>query len=217
VGEALDALTSQLSAEETAMPVIVQQFLPDQFFSSAQRERLSGLMTRWREARETGNALQATEQTELERLVDEEVQGTAERATHILHDLEAARIRRPSKVALAEFEAMSAALREQQSQRALLFYSNLAASILGGVMVIIAFVLIFEGSRSRVIGILIFMAGLEALQIFFSWREVAARKRVESLSLQAEAYRHPGEPPAISESLESSADPGKSREQTEAR
>jgi hypothetical protein len=87
VGEALDALTAQLSAEEAAAPVIIQQFRPDQFFSVEQRDRLSTLMSHWRAAREMGDALPPEEQAELEKLVDEEAQGSAERATHILRDL----------------------------------------------------------------------------------------------------------------------------------
>src|SRR5215216_5118105 len=88
VGEALDALTSQLSAEETYTPVIVQQFRPDQHFSAAQRDRLSTLLARQRAASETGDALSAVEQSELERLVDEEIQGAGERAAHFLRSIE---------------------------------------------------------------------------------------------------------------------------------
>lgn len=90
-GEALDALTSQLSADEAAAPVIVQQLRPDNFFTDEQRDRLSALMVRWRAAREGGRALPQAEQSELERLVDEEVEGTAERAAHISPDIERAR------------------------------------------------------------------------------------------------------------------------------
>lgn len=88
-GEALDALTAQLSAEGTGAPVIVQEFLPDEFFSAAQRDRLSVLMARWRAARDKGDELPPAEQAELERLVDEELQGATERTERVLRDFKA--------------------------------------------------------------------------------------------------------------------------------
>ena len=47
-GEALDALTVQLSADETSTIVIAQSLRPDRFFTAAQQQRLETLMTRWR-------------------------------------------------------------------------------------------------------------------------------------------------------------------------
>lgn len=96
-GEALDALTSQLGAEESGAAVILQPFLPDRHFSAEQSERLSTLMARWRAARETGRALPPSEQSELERLVDEELEGSAERAAEMSRELETAQAprRRP--------------------------------------------------------------------------------------------------------------------------
>ena len=51
-GEALDALTVQLSEEETSTLVIVQNLRPDHFFNVEQQRRLADLMNRWRIARE---------------------------------------------------------------------------------------------------------------------------------------------------------------------
>lgn len=54
-GEALDALTAQLSADEVGMMVVVQNFRPDRFFTQSQQERLGKLMGRWHEAQVTGH------------------------------------------------------------------------------------------------------------------------------------------------------------------
>ena len=45
-GEALDALTAQLSADEASTLVIVQSLRPDRFFIAAQQERLTALSHR---------------------------------------------------------------------------------------------------------------------------------------------------------------------------
>lgn len=74
-GEALDALTSQLTEEEGGALVIVQTHKPDQFFNAAAQERLTELM-RLREAR----SLTAKEEGELEFLVEWELLGARARA-----------------------------------------------------------------------------------------------------------------------------------------
>jgi hypothetical protein len=79
-GEALDALTAQLSGDETSTFVIVQSLRPDSFFTAAQQQRLSVLMERWRTARDHGQSLSTEEQTELEALIDAELQASAARA-----------------------------------------------------------------------------------------------------------------------------------------
>ena len=78
-GEALDALTAQLSAEETSTLVIVQSLRPDSFFTAAQQQRLALLMEHWRSARDHGQPLPADEQTELETLIDAELHASAAR------------------------------------------------------------------------------------------------------------------------------------------
>ena len=80
-GEALDALTAQLSADEASTLIIVQHLRPDRFFTAAQQQRLDALMARWRTARDQGATLPADEQTELEALVEAELQASAARAT----------------------------------------------------------------------------------------------------------------------------------------
>jgi hypothetical protein len=79
-GEALDALTAQLSADETSTLVVVQSLRPDCFFTAAQQQRLDALMARWRTLRDQEAALPADEQAELEALIAAELQASAARA-----------------------------------------------------------------------------------------------------------------------------------------
>jgi hypothetical protein len=86
-GEALDALTALLPADETGMLVIVQNLRPDRFFTAAQQERLQELMARWRAARDTGTLLPPDEQVELDALVEAEVRGATARATALFKEM----------------------------------------------------------------------------------------------------------------------------------
>jgi hypothetical protein len=79
-GEALDALTSQLSDEEAGMLVIVQRLRPDRLFTAEQQQRLSELMSRWRAARDAGRSIADDEQSELESLVEAELEAARRRA-----------------------------------------------------------------------------------------------------------------------------------------
>jgi len=79
-GEALDALTAQLSEDEAGTLVIVQNLRPDLFFNAPQQQRLAELMDRWRTGRDQERSLSADEQAELEALVDEELRASAARA-----------------------------------------------------------------------------------------------------------------------------------------
>ena len=87
-GEALDALTAQLPAEESATLVIVQSLRPDSFFTAEQQCRLAELMARWRTAREAGRTLPVEEAAELDALIDAELRATGERGRALLHELE---------------------------------------------------------------------------------------------------------------------------------
>jgi hypothetical protein len=51
-GEALDAIASQLGDSEASTLVVLQNNLPDPFFSETQRTRLALLMLKWRAARD---------------------------------------------------------------------------------------------------------------------------------------------------------------------
>jgi len=68
----LDAITSQLPADDTGTLVIVQSHRPDPFFTAQQQLRLRELIALWRSAREQGNPLPPAEQAELDSLVDTE-------------------------------------------------------------------------------------------------------------------------------------------------
>lgn len=78
-GEALDALTVQLSADESSTLVIVQSLRPDRFFNAIQQQQLESLMTHWRTARDLGEVFPTEDQAELEALVEAELHASAER------------------------------------------------------------------------------------------------------------------------------------------
>lgn len=82
-GAALDALTAQLSADETSTLVIVQSFRPDRFFTAVQQQRLDELMTYWRAAHDSGGSLAAQEQAELELLVEAELEAATQRSASL--------------------------------------------------------------------------------------------------------------------------------------
>lgn len=86
-GEALDALTVQLSEAETSTLIIVQSLRPDRFFGLAQQQRLAELMVRWRMERDKGQTLPTDEQSELEVLVETELRATAARAAALADEL----------------------------------------------------------------------------------------------------------------------------------
>lgn len=80
IGEALDALTTQLPESNSGLFVMVQSLHPDGFFSAAQQQRLGDLMQRWRTANDAGAVLPANVQSELDALVEKELRASAERA-----------------------------------------------------------------------------------------------------------------------------------------
>ena len=86
-GEALDAMTGLLSDDENSALVIIQRLRPDRFFTSEQRRRLEELMANWKAARDEGREFGSSEQSELEALVEAELEGAKRRAETILHEL----------------------------------------------------------------------------------------------------------------------------------
>lgn len=86
-GEALDALVTQLADDAAGTLAIVQRQQPDRFFTAEQRRRLEELMARWREARDCGQGLPASEQAELDQLVEAELHGSAQRTAALLREL----------------------------------------------------------------------------------------------------------------------------------
>lgn len=85
-GAALDALTAQLSADETSTIVIIQSFRPDQFFTATQQKRLDELMVRWRTAQIDGALFSKQEQAELELLIEVELAAATQRAATLADD-----------------------------------------------------------------------------------------------------------------------------------
>jgi hypothetical protein len=86
-GEALDALTAQLSDDETSTLVIVQNLRSDRFFNTSQQQRLAELMDRWRTARDKGESLPTDQQAELEALTEVELGAAAGRAAALEDEL----------------------------------------------------------------------------------------------------------------------------------
>ena len=86
-GEALDALAVQLPDNEVNTLVIVRSMSPDRFFNAEQRQRLEQLVGMSREAQAANTSLDADAQTELEQLIDAEVQATTARAAALLEQL----------------------------------------------------------------------------------------------------------------------------------
>jgi hypothetical protein len=78
MGEAIDALTQKLPAEESNGIVIVVQPRGDKFFSEAQITRLNTLMDQAR-----ASALSPDEQDELEALIKAELVASGQRAAHM--------------------------------------------------------------------------------------------------------------------------------------
>jgi hypothetical protein len=81
-GEALDALTSQFEEEKGGAFIVIPKPRADQFFNAAQQQRLTELMQR----RDGGN-LSAEEESELENLVEAELNGARQRAVALLDNL----------------------------------------------------------------------------------------------------------------------------------
>ena len=81
-GEALDALASQLSEDESGTLVIVQNRKGDRYFNATQQARLTELM----QGREVGN-LSPEEEGELEELIEAELDGARERTETLLREL----------------------------------------------------------------------------------------------------------------------------------
>ncbi len=79
-GEALDALTALLEPETATHVVIVQSQRPDPFFGAAEQARLKALMQHFHDAQASQTSLSETDQTELTKLVDAELEASGERA-----------------------------------------------------------------------------------------------------------------------------------------
>jgi uracil-DNA glycosylase len=83
-GEALDALTVQMGNQEINGFLLLPSYQPDQFFTAQQQQRLTELMSIWRTARDRGETITPEQQSELDDLIEAELDATAERAKAIL-------------------------------------------------------------------------------------------------------------------------------------
>jgi hypothetical protein len=86
IGEAIDALTKQ-NPHETNQVIYVQDFQPDEFFTAKQQQRLSELMQKWRLARDNNLEFSTEEQSELEKLIEAELEGSGNRVAKIAEKL----------------------------------------------------------------------------------------------------------------------------------
>jgi hypothetical protein len=85
-GEALDAISPQLSDEHGTL-VVVQSFHPDRYFSAPQQRRLAELMGRWSRAGQESGGLPHSEQAELDTLIEMEVRAAGQRAAALADEL----------------------------------------------------------------------------------------------------------------------------------
>ncbi|HEX8370109.1 MAG TPA: hypothetical protein VF604_16295 [Pyrinomonadaceae bacterium] len=81
-GEALDGLTAQLSQDESGTLIVIQNQRSDKFFNSWQQMRLTELMEKRR-----NQSLSVKEETELENLVETELDGARQRSEELLSEL----------------------------------------------------------------------------------------------------------------------------------
>jgi hypothetical protein len=87
-GEALDALTMQIGSQEINGFLLLQNQQPDQFFTAEQQQRLTELMSIWRTARDGGDTLPSEQQSELDNLIEAELDATTERSKAILAQIQ---------------------------------------------------------------------------------------------------------------------------------
>lgn len=82
IGEAIDKLTEQLGEEESGTLLVIQKQRADKFFDANSQKRLVELM-----AKKQNQALSAEEKTELESLVEAELNGARQRAEELVGGL----------------------------------------------------------------------------------------------------------------------------------
>ncbi len=83
VGKAVDALTAQLENGDGETLFIVQRWSPDEFFTAEQQQRLSELMGKLHAAQEQNQELSPEDRSELEKLIEAELEGSGRRAEKI--------------------------------------------------------------------------------------------------------------------------------------
>lgn len=87
IGEALDSMTEELELKNRNAVVLLQDFAPDEFFTEEQQTRTAELMQKWRVARDEGGTFSNEDQTELEKLIEAELEGSARRIEKIANQI----------------------------------------------------------------------------------------------------------------------------------
>ncbi len=83
-GAAVDALVGRPGGPTGTMLILLQSAGADEFFTADQQLHLADLMTRWRQARDTGATLPAPEQAELDSGIASELQAATARTAAAL-------------------------------------------------------------------------------------------------------------------------------------
>jgi hypothetical protein len=85
-GAALDALTAQMETQQIEGFLLLRNHQPDRlgalrdrFFTAQQQQRLTELMSLWRTARDVGDSFSPDLQSELDALIEAELDATAAR------------------------------------------------------------------------------------------------------------------------------------------
>lgn len=87
IGNAIDEMAKETGFDRELSVVIVNPMQPDQFFSAAQRDRLSDLMAQWRTARDHHQPFAVELKRDLDELIKTELVATMERAKYLARSL----------------------------------------------------------------------------------------------------------------------------------
>jgi electron transfer flavoprotein alpha subunit len=82
IGEAIDGLNAQLDEDESGTLLVVQKRRPDKYFTEREQKLLLELMSK-----KENKTLSAEEQSELERLIEAELDGARRRAEELIGGL----------------------------------------------------------------------------------------------------------------------------------
>ena len=83
VGDALNELDTRIGPPNEMRVIIVQCFVPDEFFTADDQNRLRELMTARKTALAAGRELPEDQWSELQALIDKELEGTGRRASAV--------------------------------------------------------------------------------------------------------------------------------------
>jgi hypothetical protein len=78
-GEALDAIVAQFGQPSLPFLLLIPNFQPDPFFTAQQQQRLTQLMTAWKQARDAAEDFPEDLKAELNKLVEAELLASRDR------------------------------------------------------------------------------------------------------------------------------------------